>query len=61
MLTVLGMLVKVRWVELGGTDFLLPILGLATWFDEDPNYFMTLALDKIILEETRRFKGMRIY
>ena len=35
-LTVLRMLVKVGWVELGGTDFLLPILRLAPWFDKYP-------------------------
>ena len=27
-----------RWVELGGTDFLVPILRLTTWFDKDPNF-----------------------
>ena len=47
--TVLRMLVEVQWVELGG-----PILRLATWFDKDSNYLLILALDKIILEETRR-------
>ena len=36
MLTVLRLSVKVRRVELGGTDFLLPILRLAIWINKDP-------------------------
>ena len=32
MLRILGFLVKVRWVELGGTDSLFYKLRLATWF-----------------------------
>ena len=38
LLTVLRMFVKVWWVELGDTNFLLSILRLKTWFDKDPNY-----------------------
>ena len=50
MLKVLRLLVKVRWVELGGTDSLSQILRLVNlWNDKDPNYLIILALGKLNL------------
>ena len=41
MLEILRKLVKVQWVELGGTDSLSQILRLANlWIDKDPNYLV---------------------
>ena len=61
-LTVLTMLVKVPWVKLGGTDLLLPILRLATWFWQRPKvvcacFYFTKPPYKTALISILKYKG----